>query len=107
MIIHNRIKCLKCGDVIESKSVHDFRWCSCHACAVDGGRQYLRRLGEPTDWEDMSECIEDPPDPPDQDEYAVTTEQLKEQYKEELEDYIEKVIKDSIKQKYKYKRDKW
>lgn len=24
-IKHNRIKCLKCGDVIESVTVHDFR----------------------------------------------------------------------------------
>lgn len=107
MIIHNRIKCLKCGDVIESKSVHDFRWCSCHSCAVDGGRQYLRRIGEPTVWEDMSECIEDPPDSPEQDEYELTAEQRRDIYDRNFDDYIEKIIKAMYKEKYKTKRDKW
>ena len=55
MIISNRIRCLKCGDVIESKTVHDFVQCSCGACAVDGGTDYLRRCGELEDWEDLSE----------------------------------------------------
>ena len=53
-IITNRIRCLKCGDIIISKSVHDFRYCSCRACAVDGGTDYLRRVGELEDWEDLS-----------------------------------------------------
>lgn len=57
MIIHNRIRCTHCGDVIESFSVHDFKWCSCKACAVDGGREYLRRCfrDSPDDYEDLSE----------------------------------------------------
>ena len=54
-IIHNKIRCKKCGDIIESKSVHDFVWCSCKACAVDGGHDYLRRVGNLEDWEDLSE----------------------------------------------------
>ena len=54
-IIHNKIRCKKCGDIIESISVHDFKWCSCGACAVDGGHDYLRRLGYKEDWEEMSE----------------------------------------------------
>ena len=41
----NKIKCKKCGDIIESTSVHDFKWCSCGTVAVDGGHEYLRRLG--------------------------------------------------------------
>ena len=44
-IIRNAIRCKKCGEVIESKSVHDFKFCSCGACAVDGGHEYLRRCG--------------------------------------------------------------
>ena len=36
-IIRNAIRCKKCGDVIESKTVHDFKFCSCGSCAVDGG----------------------------------------------------------------------
>ncbi len=43
-IIKNSIKCNICGDVIESKHVHDFVFCSCKACAVDGGHYYLRRV---------------------------------------------------------------
>lgn len=63
-IIHNRIKCNKCGDVIESNSVHEFVTCSCGACSVDGGHEYLRRLGWQDDWTDMSEVKEVPdPDP--------------------------------------------
>ena len=54
----NKIKCRKCGNIIESTSVHDFKFCSCGACAVDGGTEYLRRLGEPEDWEELSEFDE-------------------------------------------------
>ena len=43
MIIKNAIRCKLCGDEIESVSCHDFKWCSCGACAVDGGHEYLRR----------------------------------------------------------------
>lgn len=58
-IKHNMIKCLKCGDVIESVSVHDFRWCSCHSCAVDGGKEYLRRcFNTREDFEELSEYEE-------------------------------------------------
>lgn len=44
-IIVNRIKCIKCGDVIGSNSVHNFKFCKCGAVAVDGGHNYLRRCG--------------------------------------------------------------
>lgn len=54
-IIHNKIRCLKCGDEIESNSEYDFKFCSCGACAVDGGHLYLRRCGNREDWEEMSE----------------------------------------------------
>ena len=60
-IMVNKIRCKKCGDVIESKSVHDFKFCKCESVAVDGGHDYLRRLGKMEDWEDLSEyeVIED------------------------------------------------
>ena len=45
----NRIKCLKCGDVIESKHVHDFRWCQCKNIFVDGGLEYCRIGGAALD----------------------------------------------------------
>ena len=60
-ILVNKIRCKKCGDIIESKSVHDFKFCKCEAVAVDGGHDYLRRVGALEDWEDLSVCetIED------------------------------------------------
>lgn len=45
-IIRNSAKCLKCGDEIVSTDVHDFKWCSCKNIAVDGGNEYLKRVGD-------------------------------------------------------------
>lgn len=58
IIVKNVIRCKHCGDVIESKHVHDFVSCSCGACAVDGGHDYLRRCGYPAEYEDLSEYKE-------------------------------------------------
>lgn len=57
-IIKNRIRYKHCGDVIESKSTHDFKFCSCGKVAIDGGRSYLKRSGNPNDWEELSETVE-------------------------------------------------
>lgn len=57
-IILNKIKCKKCGDEIESCSVHDFKFCKCGAVAVDGGLDYLRRCGNQEDWEELSQVSE-------------------------------------------------
>lgn len=40
------VMCLSCKDVIWSRSVHDFRYCSCRKSFIDGGRDYLRYGGE-------------------------------------------------------------
>ena len=42
-IIRNAIRCNLCGDEIESTDRHHYVTCSCGACAVDGGHDYLRR----------------------------------------------------------------
>jgi len=55
IILTNKIRCKKCGDILESKSVHDFKMCKCGACGVDGGRSYLRRIGERDDWIELSD----------------------------------------------------
>lgn len=56
MIIHNRIKCNLCGDIIESKHVHDFKYCKCGRVAVDGGHEYCRRCFQDlTDYTELSE----------------------------------------------------
>lgn len=53
-IIKNAIQCKKCGEIIESTNVHDFVTCSCGACSVDGGHDYLRRCGNLEDIIDLS-----------------------------------------------------
>ena len=53
-IISNKIKCKKCGDIIESKSTNDYKRCSCGAVAVDGGKDYLKRIGSEVDYEELS-----------------------------------------------------
>ena len=61
-IIKNAIRCKSCGDVIESKHVHDFVMCRCGSCAVDGGPAYLRRCyREEGCYEELS-VTEKPPD---------------------------------------------
>ena len=35
-----KIRCLICGDIIESKSVHDLVSCKCESCYIDGGSYY-------------------------------------------------------------------
>lgn len=53
-IIKNSLKCLKCSSIIESKHVHDFQYCDCKSCFVDGGLEYLKRGGNPEDYQDLS-----------------------------------------------------
>lgn len=45
-LILNAAECLKCGDTIVSTHRHDFRGCSCGQIAVDGGNEYIRRVGK-------------------------------------------------------------
>ena len=35
--IRHAIQCKKCLDVIESKYIHDFKYCSCNSVGIDGG----------------------------------------------------------------------
>lgn len=53
-IIINKIKCKKCGDIIESKTVNNLKRCSCGVVAVDGGKDYLKRIGNKEDYEELS-----------------------------------------------------
>lgn len=54
MIIKNVARCRKCLDIIESKTVHDFKRCKCGAIFVDGGKDYIRRGGMLEDIEELS-----------------------------------------------------
>ena len=42
-----KVKCLKCNDIIESLNQHDFKYCKCNACSIDGGTHYTRIGGDP------------------------------------------------------------
>ncbi len=54
-ITHNSIKCLNCEDVIKSTYRHDFKFCKCGSVAVDGGLDYLKRVGHSHDYQELSE----------------------------------------------------
>lgn len=41
------IKCPICQAVIWSKSRHDFQYCDCKKCSIDGGRSYTKVGHEP------------------------------------------------------------
>lgn len=58
-IISNKAKCNKCGEIVESKHRHDFVRCSCKNLAVDGGKDYLKRLYKEHGYEELSEVTED------------------------------------------------
>jgi hypothetical protein len=45
---HVGIECLKCNTRIFSKHRHDFKYCKCGECFVDGGFDYLRYGGNMT-----------------------------------------------------------
>ena len=54
-ILHNRARCLKCNDIVESTHRYDFRRCECGNMFVDGGKAYLRRGAKDLkDIEDLS-----------------------------------------------------
>ena len=48
------IRCKHCGDIIYSRAQHDFRWCSCCGCAIDGGFDYVKIIGTPSTYEVMT-----------------------------------------------------
>lgn len=58
-IKRNAVQCRHCGDVIESRNVHDYVTCSCGTCSVDGGLEYLRRCYKNSreDYIELAEAI--------------------------------------------------
>jgi hypothetical protein len=54
VIVQNAVTCLGCGDFIVSKHRHDYVECTCGAIAVDGGQEYLRRVGDFANAVDLS-----------------------------------------------------
>jgi hypothetical protein len=66
----NACKCRNCGDVIRSFSRHDFKACKCGKVMVDGGNEYIRRIGEISQMielktlDDYERAIREQPDEP-------------------------------------------
>ncbi|QSQ14071.1 DUF7695 domain-containing protein [Myxococcus landrumensis] len=52
-ILRNSAKCKRCGDEV----VHMMAWCSCRKVGVDGGHEYIRRLGKPEDRIETSKVL--------------------------------------------------
>ena len=55
----NKLMCKLCGDVIESKTRHDFVWRKCKSIFVDGGKDYFRRGGDARNMIDLSVYADD------------------------------------------------
>jgi tRNA(Ile2) C34 agmatinyltransferase TiaS len=53
VVVINKAQCKLCGDIIESKSRHDYVRCGCGEIAVDGGKSYIKRSAK-----DLSNIIE-------------------------------------------------
>ena len=53
-IIINKAKCKKSGDIIESKEENDFKRCTCGSIAVNGGQEYIKRVGNIDDIVELS-----------------------------------------------------
>lgn len=84
-IIRNAARCKNCGQVIESKSTHDWVCCKCFhesngetGIFVDGGLAYLRRGGHPEYFEELIETR--PYTDEERDQYNERQLQLAEQY---------------------------
>ena len=56
-IIANQITCKLCGDTIRSTTVHDFKMCVCGSVGVDGGKEYLKRIGKESDYIEESKFM--------------------------------------------------
>lgn len=54
-IICNKAQCKKWKDIIESKDTNDLKRCTCGSIAVDGGLEYVKRIGNLDDVIELSE----------------------------------------------------
>jgi len=58
-IVHNRVRCLYCGDVIESKDYYAETECKCGKIKITGGLYALKRIGvrEGHDYAELSKFL--------------------------------------------------
>lgn len=52
---HTKIKCKKCGDIVEGDGKGTFKQCKCKSCYVDETQWYCRIGGNPKDIEFIEE----------------------------------------------------
>lgn len=57
-VLRSQLECKRCGQLIASLHRHDFRTCKCGAVSLDGGRDYMRIVGNREDWEPRSLVID-------------------------------------------------
>lgn len=83
-ILRNAIQCKICGEIVESKSTHDFVPCKCwreskgqKGCACDGGLSYLRWLGNPDEFTSLAET-------------RMFTDEERDEYNKEVDEIAEK-----------------
>ena len=46
-----KIKCKKCGEIIDGELKGRLIWCSCESCAIDETEYYTRIIGDLEDYE--------------------------------------------------------
>lgn len=59
MAAGRKVRCLHCGDVIQSMHRHDFVRCKCGKIFIDGGGEYTRLGWDEGKIEDNLEIMED------------------------------------------------
>jgi len=37
-----KVQCMMCGEILESRHVHDYKTCKCGLTMLDGGNDYIR-----------------------------------------------------------------
>jgi len=52
-----KIKCKKCGDIIEGDRKGTLFWCSCESVGIDETIWYTRLLGDENDYEIVEEKV--------------------------------------------------
>jgi hypothetical protein len=57
--MRNRIQCLLCNEIIESKHRHDYVTCSCGNVSVDGGQDYCKVNFKTDQWKPVKEKEDD------------------------------------------------
>ncbi|RED89231.1 DUF7695 domain-containing protein [Cohnella phaseoli] len=53
-ILRNKVVCKHCLVEVESSTIHDMNYCKCGRVAVDGGKNYLGRTGDVSDYFERS-----------------------------------------------------